>query len=273
MNLRHGAISVFASVSSLLLLVLPIAKAQQLQSSSSKSQKSSASDQAATMQPTPRITQAIDDSSVVRIPRTTHPLATPVNDRGRADANLPMNRIVMVLKPSALQQAALTKLIDSQHDPESPNYQHWLSPEQYAAQFAPAQSDLEQITLWLRQHNFTVASMARGGQWIEFSGTAGQVEAAFHTEIHNYVVDGKPHVANAADISLPQALAPVVSSVLSLHDFRPKPLHTGGVLWRRGAATGKLMPLKTNFGASPDFTPPGANPSHFLAPGDWSTIY
>ena len=110
MNLRHGAISVFASVSSLLLLVLPIAKAQQLQSSGSNSQKSAASEQAATMQPTPRITQAIDDSSVVRIPRTTHPLATPANDRGRTDADLPMNRIVLVLKPSALQQAALTKL-------------------------------------------------------------------------------------------------------------------------------------------------------------------
>ena len=274
MNLRHGAISVFASVSSLLLLVLPIAKAQQLQSSGSSSQKSAASEQAATMQPTPRITQAIDDTSVVRIPRTTHPLATPANDRGRADADLPMNRIVLVLKPSVLQQAALTKLIDSQHDPESPNFQHWLTPEQYAAQFAPAQSDLEQITSWLRQLNFTVASIARGGQWIEFSGTAGQVEAAFHTEIHNYVVDGEPHVANATDIFLPQALAPVVSSVLSLHDFRPKPLHTGGFQVQRSAATGKLMPLKTNVGASPDFTPPGAsNPSHFLAPGDWSTIY
>jgi hypothetical protein len=116
MSLRQRAISVFASVSSLLLLVLPIAKAQQLPSSSSKSQKSSASDQAATMQTTPRVTQAIDDDSVVRIPRTTHPLATPANDRGRADADLPMNRIVLVLKPSALQQAALTKLIDSQHD-------------------------------------------------------------------------------------------------------------------------------------------------------------
>ena len=273
MNLRHGATSVFVGVSSLLLLVLPIAKAQQPQSSGSSSQKSSASEQTATMQPAPRITQAIDDSSVVRIPRTTHPLATPVNDRGRADADLPMNRIVLVLKPSALQQTALSKLIDSQHDQESPNFQHWLTPEQYAAQFAPAQSDLEQITSWLRQHNFTVASIARGGQWIEFSGTAGQVEAAFHTEIHNYVVDGKPHVANAADISLPQALAPVVSSVLSLHDFRPKPLHTGGFQVRRDAATGKLMPVKSSAGANPQFSPPGLNQGHFLAPGDWSRVY
>ena len=272
MNLRHRTISVFVIVVSLLLLVLPIATAQQLPSFSSKSQKSSASDQVATMQPTPRITQAIDDSAVIRVPHTTHPLATPANDRGRTDASLPMNRIVLLLKPNDQQQATLKKLLDSQQDSESANYHQWLEPEQYAAQFGPHQTDLEKITSWLGQHGFTVNSIARGQQWIEFSGTAGQVETTFHTEIHNYVVNGKSHIANSTDISLPQALTPVVSGVLSLHDFKPKHMYDRAFQIHRDPATGKLVPVKS--GISTEFTPPGVlDPGHFLAPGDWSRIY
>ncbi len=272
MNLRHRAISVFVSVVSLLLLVLPVARAQQFQSSSSRSQKSSASEQAATTQPTPRITQAIDDSAVIRVPHTTHPLATPANDRGRTEASLPMNRIVLLLKPNDQQQATLKKLLDSQQDSESPNYHQWLEPEQYAARFGPHQTDLEKITSWLGQHGFTVNSIARGQQWIEFSGTAAQVETTFHTEIHNYVVNGKSHIANSTDISLPQALTPVVSGVLSLHDFKPKHMYDRAFQVHRDPATGKLVPVKS--GVSTEFTPPGIlDPGHFLAPGDWSRIY
>jgi len=224
------------------------------------------------MQPTPRITQAIDDSAVIPVPHTTHPLATPTNDRGRTDASLPMNRIVLLLKPSDQQQATLKKLLDSQQDPESPNYHQWLEPEQYAAQFGPHQTDLEEITSWLGQHGFTVNSIAHGQQWIEFSGNVGQVETTFHTEIHNFVVNGESHVANAMDISLPQALTPVVRGVLSLHDFKPKYLHDRMFQVHRDPATGKLVPVKS--GITTEFTPQGVlDPGHFLVPGDWSRIY
>ena len=229
-------------------------------------------EQEAKTQNAPRISQVIDDATVVRVPHTTHPLATLANDRGRTDASLPMNRIVLLLKPSDQQQATLKKLIDSQQDPESSNYHQWLEPEQYAAQFGPSQADLDKVTSWLSEHGFSVDSVARGKQWIEFSGTAGQVETTFHTEIHNYMVDGKSHIANSMDISLPQALTPVVSGVLSLHDFKPKHMYDRIFQVHRDPATGKLIPVKSAI--STEFTPPGAlDPGHFLAPGDWSRIY
>jgi len=60
---------------------------------------------------------------------------------------------------------------------------------------------------------------------IDFSGTAGQVRTAFHTEIHNLVVNGKNHIANISDPQIPAALAAVVG-IVSLHDFRPKSQYT-----------------------------------------------
>ena len=63
---------------------------------------------------------------------------------------------------------------------------------------------------------------ARGRNWIAFSGTAGQVRATFHTEIHRYRVDREMHFANATAPSIPAALAPVVGVIQDLDAPAPK---------------------------------------------------
>ena len=63
------------------------------------------------------------------------------------------------------------------------------------------------------------------GVLIDFSGTAGQVRAAFHTEIHQLNVKGAKHIANMSDPKIPAALAPAVSGVVSLHDFLPHAMY------------------------------------------------
>ncbi len=212
-----------------------------------------------------RITQAIDDSSLVRIPRSTHPLTAGATDLGRLDSNAAMERMVLVLKPSEAQEAKLKKLIDGQHDKASASFHKWLSPAEYGRQFGPSESDLNQIKSWLRQKGFRVDTVANGRQWIEFSGNAGQVEQAFHTEMHHFSVKGEKHVANAQDIAVPIALAPVVSGILSLHNFPKKAGQAKAVHVRRDPASGKLVP---------DFTLNGGNGTfHFLSPGDYKKIY
>jgi hypothetical protein len=211
-----------------------------------------------------RITQSIDNSLVL-IPHSVHPLARQANDRSRVGASLPMERILLVLKPSADQQAALQKKIDGLHNPDSTNYHQWMGPEEFGVKFGAADEDLAKVTGWLQQQGFRVDTVGRGKQYIEFSGTAGQVENAFHTEMHHYVVNGKEYVANALDVSIPVALTPVVQGVLSLHNFPKTAVHGKSFRVHRDPNSGKLVP---------DFTLSNANGSaHFLAPGDFSRIY
>ena len=212
-----------------------------------------------------RITGAVDDSSLVRIPRSTHPLTTVATDLGRLDSNQAMERMVLVLRPSEEQEAKLKKLIDQQHDKESANYHKWLTPEEYGKQFGPSQSDLDQVRAWLQQQGFRIDKVGRGKQWIEFSGNAGQVEQSFHTEMHHFSWKGEKHVANSQDIALPSALAPVVSGILSLHNFQKKSGQAKSVHVHRDPASGKLVP---------DFTLTNGNGTfHFLTPGDYKKIY
>jgi hypothetical protein len=212
-----------------------------------------------------RIIQPIDNTSLIRVPHSTHPLAAAQNDLGRVNPNLSLERMVFVLTVTPEQQSTLQKLIDAQHDPESASFRQWLAPEEFGAKFGPADEDVAKITGWLRQQGFEVGAIGRGKQFIEFSGSARQVESAFHTEMHHYTVDGEEHIANARDISLPQALTPVVSGVLSLHNFPKKAAHRELFQVHRDPATGQLVP---DFTLS---TPNGT--AHFTAPGDFARIY
>src|SRR5208282_4671972 len=180
-----------------------------------------------------RITQPIDESKLMVLRGNTHPFARPQFDRGAAPANLPLERMMLVLKTTPEQGAALNNLLAQQQDKSSPNYHKWLTPAEFGAQFGLADQDIQTITSWLKSHGFQVAPVSNGRTVIEFSGNAGQVQEAFHAPIHKYVVNGEQHWANANDPSIPTALTAAVAGVDTLHNFFPKPMnHIRGPLLR-----------------------------------------
>lgn len=209
-----------------------------------------------------RITGALDESQRVTLKGNTHPLARPQFDSGSAPPDLPMDRMLLVLKRSPEQQAALNQLLDSQHDKNSPNYHKWLTPEAFGAQFGPPDADLQTITSWLQVHGFEVNKVAKGRTVIEFSGTAAQVEETFSTPIHKFTVKGQEHWANAADPQIPAALAPAVAGVLTMHNFPKKPML-------------KVMPepVLAKYVKGQPLTTFGNPPINALAPADYATIY
>jgi hypothetical protein len=208
---------------------------------------------------------AIDESSLVVLGGNRHPLATPVNDRGEVAADLPMERMLLVLTRDGTRESALQGLLARQQDKSSPDFHAWLSPAQFGAQFGVSQADLQKLTGWLESHGFRVNHLGKSGMTIEFSGTAGQVKETFRTAIHSYAVHGEKHYANASDPQIPAALASVVAGIDTLHNFRKKPaIHV----------LGKASRIANTSLWQPEFTfSSAAGLEHFLAPGDFSIIY
>jgi hypothetical protein len=212
------------------------------------------------------ITQPVNELQRTVLKGNTHPFARAEFDQGAAPASEPMRRMTLVLQRSARQESALRALLDAQQAKSSPQYHQWLTPEQFGKQFGPSDSDLETVKAWLESHGFQIASVSKGRTSIEFSGTAGQVQEAFRTTIHKYVVNGEEHWANASDPSIPAALAPAVKGVLTLHNFPRKTNLT--MQGRKVEATqGPPKPL-------PMFTFTQGNETfHGLGPTDFATIY
>ena len=205
-----------------------------------------------------RITSPIDSSQLIPLKGDVHGLAQARFDLGRTDGSQTIHGVTLVFHPSAAQQAALDNLLAQQQERSSPNYHKWLTPAQFADRFGMTQNDINRVSSWLESQGFTVTSVANSRNQISFDGTVAQIELAFSTEIHNYIVDGVIHFANATDPSVPAALSPSVLAIGHLHNFSPKPR----AIVRRPPADG----------TDPHFTS-HLSGNHFLTPGDFATIY
>jgi len=193
-----------------------------------------------------------------------HPQARPEFDRGAVDPSMELGYVNLFLKRSAAQQADLDQLLEAQQNLASPLYHHWLTPEEFADRYGASQEDIDKLVAWLQSSGFTVKRVARGRDSIIFSGTAKQVEAALHTSIHRYQVEGKMHYANLAEPAVPEELAPSVEGIRGLDDFRPKPFMHHGV-WPAVSIIGTTP--------SPDWYSQKYPNVNTLAPADLATIY
>jgi subtilase family serine protease len=202
--------------------------------------------------PPDRITGPIVSSQLVKLSAGV-PMRAPGTDQGRVDPSLKLGYMTLLTVPSASQQEAINQLLSQQQDPNSPLYHQWLTPEQYADRFGLSPNDIQKLTAWLQSQGFTVVSVARGRNFIVFSGTAAQAEAVFQTEIHNFDVGGKKHFSNITAPSIPAALSGIVTGIRGLSNVRA----------RSNAVHSK-----------PNYTEPvTGGVEYWIAPGDITTMY
>jgi subtilase family serine protease len=198
------------------------------------------------------ITRPIDESRLVTLVGNTRFEANARNDRGRVPDDLPLDHMLLQLKRSPDLERQFERRIDSLTDKSSPNFRHWLTAAEQGEKYGLAQEDLDAITRWLQSYDFVVGYVYPNGMVIDFSGTAGDIRQAFHTEIHYLEVKGERHFANMSDPQIPEALAPAVQGVVSLHNFKPHAMYE-----RR-----------------PDYTFAGCGGDCYaLVPADFQTIY
>lgn len=168
----------------------------------------------------PRITQAVDESRLVRLAGNTRPEAISRNDLGLVEDSLRLDMFLQ-LKRSPEQELAAQQFVESLTDKGSPNYHQFISAAEFGRRFGVADEDIAAVSNWLRGRGFTVNAVPSNNLVIDFSGNAGQVRTALHTEIHYLQVAGERYYANMSDPQIPAALLPAVTGVVSMNNFKP----------------------------------------------------
>ena len=207
--------------------------------------------------PVARVTAKIDNGKRITLVGHLPSAVRRSTDLGRLPANTPVGSMIMLLQSSPEQKHELRKVLDQQQDKNSANFHQWMTPEEFGDRFGIDDSDIAQVKTWLQQQGLTVDEVAKSKRLIRFSGTSGQVEGAFQTQLHSLQLNGENHVAAVTDISVPAALKPVIAGV-TLHNFFRK---------------GHLGPVQkvSNIVLGPEYT--SSSSVHYVGPGDFATIY
>src|SRR6266568_2046806 len=110
-------------------------------------------------------------------------------------------------------QAYLDSLLSAINDPQSAQYHHYLTPDEFNALFAPTSDEVQQVVAFMQLQGLTVTSVASNNLLIDATGSVAQVQQAFNTQINDYQIGSHIFYGNAAPPSVPAVLSSLITSV------------------------------------------------------------
>jgi hypothetical protein len=152
----------------------------------------------------------------------------------------------VVLQPR--DNAGLRAFISQVSNKYSAQYHHYLAPGAFAGRFGPLPSTIATVKSQLQAEGLKVRATARDGLLLSFTGSAKDVEAAFHTGLGRYrLADGTTGRATTSSVQLPAAIAGSVAAVVGLNDL----VHAHPAIIRHGSGAAAGKPAVTRAAIAP----------------------
>ncbi len=115
-------------------------------------------------------------------------------------------------------QEALEALVQRMYDPsDEEHYGNYLTPEEFAEQFAPTQEDYEQVAAYAQSLGLTVTGTHANRTLLNVSGPSAALESAFNLKFHHYQKhNGQVFHAPDNEPEVPSAIACVIHGIVGL---------------------------------------------------------
>ncbi|MGC1182758.1 S53 family peptidase [Legionella sp.] len=110
----------------------------------------------------------------------------------------------------------LEQLVKDLYDAHSPKYQHFLTSDEFKAEYAPNTNSLNAVKDYFTSIGMKAQVLGNG---VQVLGTARQVEQAVGTQLNKYHYQQRTVYANATVPMLPAAIASFVSDIQGLNNF------------------------------------------------------
>ncbi len=110
--------------------------------------------------------------------------------------------------------AGLGKFLGEAYDPASPNYRHFLTPEEFAGRFSATAADYAAVKEFARTNGFKISGEYGNRLVLDVTGKVGDVERAFHLKLNKF-----RHPTEARDFFAPDA-EPTVEAALPVVDVQ-----------------------------------------------------
>src|SRR5581483_10158931 len=116
-------------------------------------------------------------------------------------------------------KAGLDAFLAQASDPRSPEFQHFLTQDQFNARYGPSADQEARVVAWLTQAGFHVTKRFPNRLLVEAQGTNAAAQAAFGVPVHNVLFQGQPHLAVLEAPRFPADVAAFATGVFGLDDL------------------------------------------------------
>lgn len=137
----------------------------------------------------------------------------------------PSRVINIQVRPALHNRAGRDALLQELYDSKSPLYHKWLTPQQYAARFAPTAMEAALVQNFLRSHGLSVTAVDRFNYTVSAQGSIADIQKALNVQINRFNFHGKTLYSNINNPSIAGPVAGVIASVGGLHQVKMQPYH------------------------------------------------
>ncbi|HTS29634.1 MAG TPA: protease pro-enzyme activation domain-containing protein [Bryobacteraceae bacterium] len=150
-------------------------------------------------------------------------------ERGEVAPNgrLPLNHVLQLDLVLPLRDpAGLKSFLADVYNPKSPNFRHWLTPQEFTARFGPTQAQYDEVLRFAGARELKVVGGSRDQMLVQVRGTVGAIEAALHVNLNTYPHPTENRTFYGADREPTPDLSFSLWHISGLDNFsQPKPLY------------------------------------------------
>ncbi|HUA68993.1 MAG TPA: protease pro-enzyme activation domain-containing protein, partial [Candidatus Saccharimonadales bacterium] len=157
------------------------------------------------------------------------------------------NRLTLAIGLPLRNHAALDELLREIYDPASPNFRHYLTPEEFAEQFGPTKADYEAVIAFARANGLTVTGTQPDRTLLDVSGSVAQIEKIFQVTIRTYRRPGGNRNFFAPDVEPSVDLAVPILHISGLDNFMVP--HPAGL---KRISSSRALTAHAAYGTGPD---------------------
>jgi subtilase family serine protease len=136
-----------------------------------------------------------------------------------------MLKVLRIMTLQLRDEIQLDTLLQRLYDPTSPDYRHFLSVEEFTAQFGPTAADYSTVLNYAASHGLTVTSHHANRLVVEVEGTVADMEKAFHVSMQTYQHPTENRTYFAPDVEPSVDAGVAVAGISGLNNYiTPRPM-------------------------------------------------
>ncbi len=153
--------------------------------------------------------------------------------KGQITGLLPFDQTLQLTIGLQMDRQGLTQVAQAVYNRASPQYRHYLTPQEIARRYGASNETIQRVSNWLTSQGFQVANVSPLHTNLEVRANVLQIAKAFQIVLQLRALGGRTFFGPDQAPVLPASIAPLITSIAGLSNFavfRHTPVRLAGNL-------------------------------------------